>query len=103
MQPHVLVIKIATEHRARNGGVSTLARAVMRTPQALQSVRGPFGPQRHCGVWCVLQYWQRMRRGLRGLSPAGSGGIPRQNKINQNSVISFDNKQHRIPVTAAQT
>ena len=42
----------------------------MRTPQALQRVRGPLGPPRHCGVWCVLQYWHRMRRDLRGFSPA---------------------------------
>jgi hypothetical protein len=36
-----------------------------RTPQALHSVRGPSGPHRHCGVWCVLQLRQVMRRGRR--------------------------------------
>lgn len=32
-----------------------------RTPQALQSVRGPSGPQRHCGVWWQPQLRQVVR------------------------------------------
>lgn len=42
-----------------------------RTPQALQRVRGPRGPQRHCGVWWQPQLRHTVRRPLR---PAGGRG-----------------------------
>ena len=36
-----------------------------RTPHALHSVRGPSGPQRHCGVWCAPQLRHVIRRDRR--------------------------------------
>ena len=42
-----------------------------RTPHALQRVRGPPGPDRHCGVCVALQYWHLKRWGCRShFSPA---------------------------------
>ena len=41
-----------------------------RTPQALQRVRGPSGPHRHCGVWWHPQLRHTVRRPLRAAAAA---------------------------------
>lgn len=43
-----------------------------RTPQALQSVRGPNGPHRHCGVWWQPQLRHTVRRPLRSAVRPGT-------------------------------